>query len=72
VQHQRNHGDDQQNVNQATRNVEREKSQEPHYEQNNEYRQKHLKSPLYVPDSHPSGSALSIPWRRRTTMQIPG
>jgi hypothetical protein len=38
MHHQRNHSHNQQKVNQRTGNVEREKSQEPHYKQNNEQR----------------------------------
>jgi hypothetical protein len=34
VRHQRNHGYDQQEVNQPTGDVERKKSQQPHYKQN--------------------------------------
>jgi hypothetical protein len=41
VNHQRNHRYDQQEVNQPTRNVEGEKSQQPQYEQNRKQRYKH-------------------------------
>ena len=41
VQHQRNRRYDQQQVNQTTGNVEREQSQQPHYQQNNKQREKH-------------------------------
>jgi hypothetical protein len=41
VHHQRNHRDYQQKVNQPTGNVEREKSQQPQYKQNNEQRHEH-------------------------------
>jgi hypothetical protein len=41
VHHQRNNCQDQQNVNQPTGNMEREKSQQPQYQQNAKYPDKH-------------------------------
>jgi hypothetical protein len=41
VHHQRNNRQDQQNVNQPTGNMERKKSQQPHYQQNAKYPDKH-------------------------------
>jgi hypothetical protein len=43
VQHQTNHRDDQQNVNQPAGNVERKKAEQPQYHQNKKYCDEHLK-----------------------------
>ncbi len=52
VNHQGNHRQNYQEVNQPAGNVEREKPQQPQYQQNHKQSEKHLKPPLYLLFNH--------------------